>query len=192
MGLSMRRALRRIATVALLVPGLALAASVLPLDLDGIIDRSGVAFEGRCIDTHSEIDPSSNQIVTLTTFEVKDALKGAPSNPYTIKQLGGEVGGVVNRIDGVPSFTVGEDYVVFLPGVSQLGFSSPVGLAQGSFSVKQQAEGRTVGNGRDFREMVPQAALPASAREKAAVAPGRLTRIDLNEFKQLVRQRAAR
>ena len=53
-----------------------------------------------------------------------------------------------------PKFRVGEEYVLFMPAPSRLGLASPVGLAQGAFSVMPGATGKEVGNGRDFAELL--------------------------------------
>jgi hypothetical protein len=185
----------RAALLALLVGLLPLAApatSVRPLDLNTIVDHAVTAFQGVCTDSHSERDAATGSIVTITTFKVEETLKGAPASVHTIKQIGGRVGNQVDRVDGIPSFTPGERYVVFLYGKSQLGFSSPVALAQGRFTVRDTATGRVVSNGRDFRDMLPQVApsnLPSSVRSQLSAAPGAARQMDLDEFKRLVHGR---
>lgn len=159
------------------------AATVLALMLDEIIDTSAVAFQGTCTANRTERDPSTNYVVTYTTFDVSDVLKGDVKATHTIKQIGGimPAGEASFRVHGVPTFTVGEDYVVFLAGVSSAGFSSPIGLGQGRFTVQQGATGKTVTNGRDFREMsslTAQTVTDASGRQ-----------LGLDAFKQLARTR---
>lgn len=165
------------------------AVSVLPLLLDDIIDTATVVFEGTCIGNRTEREETTNFVVTYTTFAVKDVLKGTVQGTHVIKQIGGKMpaGELSFHMDGVPTFVVGGDYVVFLAGVSAAGFSSPIGLAQGKFTVQQDASGQRVSNGRDFREMTagaPSMMLPD------ATAPVR--HLGLDEFKQLVRVRARR
>ena len=171
--------------------GAAHATSVLPLSLDEIIDSAAVAFEGRCLETRTGRDPQTGMIVTFTTFQVDDLLKGSAGSTYTIKQVGGEdrTEGRVFRMQGVPTFKPGEAYVVFLYGISEKGFSSPVGLAQGRFEVVQEAQTAKVTNGRDFREMTSRMAagdLPEVLKEKAG---GSVPKLELARFKQLVRDR---
>jgi len=181
---------RIIAALALwTVFGAAHATSVLPLYLDEIIDSAAVAFEGVCLENKTGRDPQTGMIVTFTTFQVGDLLKGSAGSTFTIKQIGGEdkSDGRFLRVHGVPRFIPGEGYVVFLYGVSQQGFSSPVGLSQGRFEVVQEAGMAKVGNGGDFREMVsrmPAQILPGALKEKAGAS---VTRLDLARFKQLVR-----
>jgi hypothetical protein len=94
--------------------------------------------------------------VTYTTFAVQDVLKGSAEAVHTIKQVGGRLGDENYRIEGVPAFAVGQDYIVFLYGVSGDGFSSPVGLSQGQFLIRASPGGQEIFNGRDFREMLPK------------------------------------
>jgi hypothetical protein len=165
--------------------------SVLPLYLDEIVDTSAVAFDGTCIENRIERDQATNFIVTYTTFAVSDVLKGAvPGTTYTIKQIGGTIPGERSfRIEGVPTFAIGEEYIVFLAGVSSAGFSSPIGLQQGKFTVRDGL----VSNGRDFNEMIspiPAQELPAALKRKSAAAA--MKELDIDSFKQLVRSRAVR
>ena len=173
--------------LAILLVTPAIAASVRELQLDEIVDTATVAFEGTCIGNRTERDPATSMVVTYTTFSVKDVLKGNVQATHVIKQIGGVMpGGEAGfRIVGIPSFAVGEDYVVFLAGVSAAGFSSPIGLSQGKFTVQQRANGKTVTNGRDTREMtarMPNAGVPA------ARVP--TVHFDLEDFKRLARDRA--
>lgn len=179
------------------VAGPAGAVSVRPLPLDEIIDTATVVFQGTCIGNRTEREQETNLVVTFTTFAVKDVLKGSAQGTHVIKQIGGKMpAGELNfRVDGVPTFVVGEDYVVFLAGVSAAGFSSPIGLAQGKFTVQQDASGQKVSNGRDFREMtagIPSVVLPKATAKVLGEAPAPVRHLDLDEFKQLVRVRAGR
>jgi hypothetical protein len=170
-----------------------LAASVLPVELDHIIDRSTIAFEGRCLENRSERDGATGFVVTFTTFAVVDALKGQLGSTHTIKQIGGSLPdeSLQYKVEGVPSFTVGEEYVVFLAGVSHLGFSSPIALGQGRFGIRAGESGREVGNGRDFRELaanIPHSQLPSRALARMQ-GVGPVRQISLDDFKQIVRTR---
>lgn len=167
------------------------AMSVLPLYLDEIVNDAAIAFQGKSLENHSERDSQTNSIVTYSTFEVQEVLKGEVGAIHTIKQIGGKLQGEINQTTGVPTFTVGESYILFLYGVSASGFSSPVGLGQGKFNIIPAPTGFHVTNGRDFKEMtlgIPAYLMPPSALVKMRQAPGPIKRLDLDEFKQLVRQ----
>ena len=171
----------------------AFATSVLPLDLGQIIDQAAVAFQGTVVDIKSGKDPQTGLLVTFTTFRVDDALKGDVGGTYTVKQMGGtdSATGMTFRTMGMPSYTMGQSYVVFMHGVSSAGFTSPVGLSQGRFQVVDGDTGPEVGNGRDFREMTENVAdlqLPAQANAKAVGKP--MHRVGLADFKAMVRKHA--
>jgi len=171
------------------------ATTVLPLYLDEVIDQSTTAFEGTVTEQRSGRDPQTHDIVTYTTFAVSDVLKGSVPTTYTVKQIGGAVPGekIAFRVPGVPKFNVGQDYVVFMAGVSSQGFSSPIGLAQGRFVVTQDAKGakgaKRVGNGSDFRNTASRMGVHMTAQTKAVMAAqaGPVRDMDLDSFKQMVR-----
>lgn len=176
--------------LGLALAGPAGAASVRSLTLGEIIDTATVAFQGTCIGNRTERDAATDLVVTYTTFAVKDVLKGTVQATHIIKQIGGKMpaGELSFRVDGVPTFAVGEDYVVLLAGVSAAGFSSPIGLGQGKFTVLQDAAGQRVSNGRDFRDMTAgMPVLPEATAKVLGEATAPVRQLGLDEFKQLVR-----
>ncbi len=173
--------------LALVVATGATAATVRPLLLDEIIDSAATAFQGRCIANRTEIDAATNLVVTYTTFEISDVLKGKVATTHVIKQIGGTLPDGMSGmlVHGVPRFVVGEEYVVFLAGVSSLGFSSPIGLGQGNFSVQQSATGKTIATGADFRELTAKMPLAAVANAGKPVR-----QLGLEAFKEMARSHA--
>lgn len=176
----------------------AAATTVLRLTLDQIIDQSTTVFQGTCLENRTERDPATGFVVTYTRFAVNDALKGTFGTTHEIKQVGGELpaesGGLMYRVIGVPKFTPGAEYVLFMAGRSSIGFSSPIGLSQGKFNIHREAGRAKVANGRDFKEMTAGAGveLPGAVQEKIKAADGVVREIDLDEFKAFVRQRLGR
>ena len=189
----MRRVLLALAVLVIALIGAipVRSATVLPMYLDELIDRSAVAFEGTCTANRTERDPATGLVVTYTTFDVRDGLKGAVGSTHEIKQIGGTLPdeSVQFSVKGIPSFEVGEDYVVFLAGVSSAGFSSPMGLSQGRFGVKAEGATRRVGNGRDFRDMAARmlARVPERARIRLQQSEAPVRELELGEFKEAVR-----
>ena len=167
------------------------ATSVLPIDLAALTDSAALVFEGTCIGNRVERDEATGKPVTYTTFAVRDVLKGSAEATHTIKQIGGklESEGVEYRVHGVPAFLEGEDYVVFLAGVSSAGFSSPMGLGQGKFTVHGSVHGREAANGRDLKEMAEPLLdrMPERARSRILGTPGAVRSIDVEDFKETVR-----
>ena len=72
------------------------------------------------------------------------------------------------KVDGIPSFAPGHRYVVFLYGASSAGFSSPVGLGQGCFRIREQDGRRVVENDVGNRNLGDVA---GAARARAGAAP---------------------
>ena len=156
----------------LVLSGGAFAASVLPLGLERLHGDAKTIFLGECLSNAVEMDQQSGRVVTYTTFEVLETYKGKPGRSQTVKQIGGNLpsANLDVRIPGVPQFEVGQRYVVFLPPASKLGFASPVGLAQGMFTVKNDVAGApVVSNGRDvgdLMENMAQSKMPNRVADK--------------------------
>ena len=152
--------------------GNSFAASVLPLGLERLHGDAKTIFLGECLSNTVEMDQQSGRVVTYTTFEVLETYKGKPGRSQTVKQIGGNLpsANLDVRIPGVPQFEVGQRYVVFLPPASKLGFASPVGLAQGMFTVKNDVAGApVVSNGRDvgdLMENMAQSKMPNRVADK--------------------------
>jgi len=126
------------------------ATSVRPISLEQLSTRATLIFYGQVISNEVLQDTVSGQIATFTRFEVIDLIKGNTGTSHTIKQIGGYLksSNTTLRVHGVPRFETGEKYVVFLPTKSVLGFSSPIGLHQGRFSVSTINGNQIVSNGR--------------------------------------------
>jgi len=128
----------------------AAATSLLPLSLEQLATRADLIFYGKVISNEVKKDAQSGQIATFTEFEVIDQIKGNAGSRHTIKQIGGFDKNSNTRlmVRGVPKFIDGEEYVVFLPKKSSLGFCSPLGLHQGSFPVMTENNEKLISNGR--------------------------------------------
>ena len=126
---------------ALLV-GLGLLAHVLPLagttvlryDLAELTQRSARVVVGRCRSTGAEL--VDGRIFTRVLIAVDETIKGEAADEVTLHLVGGQYQGVRTHVAGVPTFTPGEEVVVFLTENDGLGHAWPVGLAQGKFRVQ--------------------------------------------------------
>ena len=153
------------------------AAMVVPLGLDRLHGDAEYVFLGECLSNSVDHDRVSDMVVTYTTFEVIEAFKGSLGRTHTIKQVGGVLPGadIATKFAGVPQFDVGKRYVLFLPPVSRLGFSTPVGLGQGLFHVRVDARGAPVINsGRDVGELLeslPENRIPSRIADKLRAMP---------------------
>lgn len=175
------------------------ATSVLPVSLQRMAAKAETIFHGTAIGNEVRLDPTSGRVATYTTFTVSEVIKGKPGAIHTIKQIGGQLPGsnVRQVIHGVPKFSVGQEYIVFLPKASSLGFASPVGLSQGKFNIRKLNGESLVSNGRSLAALMkttPQQDLPDSPSVLASNRAPALKAIDgqpasayLTDFMQAVR-----
>ena len=122
----------------LFLAGLALAASaanattLAPLSFDRLAQQSSAVARLRCLSTVSAWD--RGEIWTTTRFAVVELRKGSLGAVITVRMLGGSVGNLHSRVDGVPAFRAGEEVYLFLWG--QAGEPYRVlGWSQGTFRI---------------------------------------------------------
>lgn len=73
---------------------------------------------------------------TVVGFDVEDAVAGSVPSTVELTFSGGDVGGIRQKIGGMPEFTVGERYVVLVESDQQAPLVSPVvGFNQGLYRV---------------------------------------------------------
>lgn len=180
--------------VTLMSSSMLYAASVLPLGLERLHGDAEHIFLGTCVANESRFDADSQMIATFTTFRVDTPLKGTRESSFTFKQVGGATADGTLVVPGVPKFEPGKEYLLFLPPASNLGFSSPIGLEQGSFSVYRSGGETYASNGRQLSQLlekVPAHAIPAEVRAKLATVPG-LTRksrdLKVSDLIQLIKE----
>ena len=150
----------------------ATATTLLPVPLERMVAVADVIFHGRVLQNDVKLDERSGQVATFTKFEVIEVVKGSPDKIVTIKQIGGELpdAKIKMKIHGVPRFEVSREYVVFVPKASRLGFSSPVGLWQGKFDIRELDGQMIVSNGRRISALAQP-----DARGTIANTPGAIT-----------------
>ena len=175
----------------------AAATTVLPVSLSRMASAADVIFHGRVISNEVKQDPATGKIATFTQFEVIELIKGTTGKTHTIKQIGGRLpdSNVYLAVHGVPKFHTGEAYVVFLPKASSLGFSSPIGLSQGKFDIRQLDGKPSVSNGRSLAALTgsstqnapPNTPAAFSAAPALKAVPGQPTRAYLPDFLRAVR-----
>jgi len=128
------------------------ATSVLPLTLEQLSTRASLIFYAEVISNQTKLDEKSGRIATFTEFNIIELIKGESEATHTIKQIGGYDPTSKTRlfVHGIPTFQVGQTYVLFLPAESTLGFCSPLGLFQGSYMVKTINGENVVSNGKNL------------------------------------------
>ena len=97
-----------------LVAGSASASVVIPPADDDLIVHADAVIIGRVTDIESH-DDQQGKLSTYITIAIREVLKGSlAQSSLTIRELGGEVGGVVAWVSANPEFSVGERVLLFL------------------------------------------------------------------------------
>jgi hypothetical protein len=126
----------------------AAAMTILPLDLPALTQQAARIFVGRV--EHIESGRDANGLpVTWTTFAVEQTVKGPDGTHVTLKQLGASLGPADARVlphPGLPRYRPGESVVLFVHPQSALGLTSPVGLGQGCFRIRDDHGAAVVEN----------------------------------------------
>ena len=182
----------RLFAAAALVVGAAQATLVERLSLEQIVDGSARIVQGRCVRIWSSWDAAHQNIWTHSEIQVTDALKGAAGQTVVVSELGGEVGELGMRVEGMPQYQPGEEMVLFLYQ-TPAGLWRTNGLGQGKFSVLRDPSAGPPRVRADFQS----AALADSAAGASRGTPQgtdlrRLDGLTLDSFKTQVRALVSR
>lgn len=115
----------------------ALTAQVRQVGLGEMIGAAGMIFAGTVTDVRGETDENGD-IVTRTTFRVESPIRGVLPGSVTIKQFGGKTDKGMMYLEHMRYFVEGERVLVMLYPPSDLGFTSPIGMGQGAWTVSDQ------------------------------------------------------
>jgi hypothetical protein len=121
------------------------ATTVIPPTFDELVDQAEVIFQGDVTDVKSEWvgEGAQRHIMSYVTFKVDDALKGNPGSSYTIRMLGGTVGGETMGVSDAPKFEVGDEDILFVQNNGSQ-FIPLVGIMHGRFHVRKNQAGQEV------------------------------------------------
>ncbi|HEX7706984.1 MAG TPA: hypothetical protein VF701_11060 [Thermoanaerobaculia bacterium] len=129
--------------VAALLPTMADATVLRPIEFDEKVGNAASIVVGRVIAQRSEWDAGKEWILTYSTLRIEKTLKGLPAQEITIVTPGGKVGSIVQEVIGVPRFQQGREHVVFVRN-SEAG-PTVLHFQQGAYDVVTDARGvRTI------------------------------------------------
>lgn len=126
-----RTGLLLVLVAAAIVP--ARAALARSLRLEELVSHSTNVVVGHCTSAEARWNDDHTQIVTVARYDVADDLKGDLRGSVDVVTLGGEVGDVGMYVSGMPTFSAGDDSVLFLTA-GDAGYEV-VGMSQGKFKV---------------------------------------------------------
>jgi hypothetical protein len=160
-----------------MVPRQAAATVLVAADLGELVTSARTIVHGRVVDATSQWLEGRRGIETIVSLEVEDALKGSSATSIAFRVPGGQMGPYRSFMPGAPTFSAGDEVIVFLSGD---GPEIPhiVGFSQGVYRVS------SAGGIRAVRPGVPG---PAGA-STATVARGTVSReVPLEAFETQVR-----
>ena len=147
------------------------------MPFDDKVEHAASIVLGKCVSTHSQWDSEHHFIVTYSTFEVENTMKGTAPAQVTIVTPGGTVGNVSQDTVGVPSFREGDENVLFTKATN-LG-PTVLYFDQGTYDVSADEHGEKVVSPR------PTGAVLVDTQRGTAYEPEHAR--PLNEFQHAVR-----
>ena len=109
------------------------AQRTIRMNLERLIQDAGIIIRGTVTAVESRPDKQTGYRATFVTLRVDENFYGAPDNEVTFKVYAGRSGKV--RLADMPRFAPGEEVYSMWYKPSAAGFSSPVGMGQGKFSM---------------------------------------------------------
>ncbi len=187
----MFRRLSLLTTLCLLAAaGVARSTTVIPPSFETLVSSANTIFVGEVMNVRAEWDttPSGRAIITLVTFRVEDVWKGNLGAVTQLEFLGGEIGEIGMKVEGMPVFRLGQRDVLFVAGEVRT-VSPLVGFMHGRMRVERDTvsgvdrvrtfDGRALGS---VAQIGPQRATPSLAS---------ITPMRLSDLASAVRARAA-
>src|SRR5688572_24082669 len=114
------------------------ATTVAPADFTEMVNGSQVIVHGAVVDVRAQASGGRGTIETLVSVAVVTTLKGQASPAVVFRVPGGQIGRYRRVMVGAPTFTPGEEVVLFLSGHAPA-MPMPFGLHQGVYRVARTA-----------------------------------------------------
>ena len=117
---------------AFLLAEAAQATTIVRMSLGEMSQVAKAIARVRCVSNATVWD--SNEVWTLTTFEVQQTWRGTLPAEITVRLLGGHTASLTSSVSGVPRFRPNEEAILFLEP-AQKGAFSVVAWQQGTFRI---------------------------------------------------------
>ena len=137
------------------------ATTLVRLDLDDLTGESSAVVYGKVTASRVEWNQARTLIYTVYTVEPTEYLKGRLGPMFELYEPGGTLDGIQLSVGGVPSFSVGQEAVLFV-WTDRQGQHQVTGFEQGAFPVRADPQ--------TGLKVVDRAVRLGSARTASAVA----------------------
>lgn len=118
------------------------ASSIKQLNVDDLLSKSELVFEGKVLFKVVRWGSSNTQIFTDVTFQVNDIVSGSyDETNLTLSFLGGAIDDINLKVEGSHFPDLGEEGIYFVESVSSQLVNPLVGWAQGHFLLKADSSG---------------------------------------------------
>lgn len=183
-----------IVSLGLLVPAAQAqrGALTIPQNLGELVQEAATIIRGHVLSARVERHPDLTNLYTVVvTLKVEETLKGQAGSTFTFRQF---IWDIRDRWDAA-GYRKGGEVVLLLTRPSEIGLSSPVGLEQGRFRIRRDAQGREFAlNGRgnaglfqDFDDFVTEKGFALTPAQTELVQRHRAGPLALEELESLIR-----
>jgi len=161
------------------------------LELQELVAHADRIVLGRVLFSESFQSPNG-QLGTWHRIAVERELRGsAPDEQEVIVEtLGGQIGDIAMRVEGEPSFTVGERVLVFMRDGGPYTAFRPVGMGQGVMRVRTEQGVETVRQNREGMMLMRRNAQGRLERSLGALPDKQRLDALLSKLRVIVEQRA--
>lgn len=125
-----------------LLPSSVFATQVLRTSAEQMAQRSDMVLHARVVAQRVEWNTEKSRILTLTTLEIINSLKGKAGKSIVVYQVGGSLDGVTYKIPGAIKLDKGEEIIFF--GVRFRDMIASYGMGLGKFVVSRTGKSATV------------------------------------------------
>lgn len=158
---------------------------MVPLSIENLSEKADAIVRGRVVNDYAAWDSSHQQITTYTEITLIDTMlaPSSMSESFVVRTLGGVVGDIGMHVSGSPTFTLGEDVLLFLARVGDEPNNYRVlGMSQGKYQIEVEDKGRLVAVA-DVRGIAfirpPSMAAAATDEPSLEARPARIAYADL-------------
>ncbi len=148
------------------------ATTVLKMDIDQIVIKAELVFEGEVLLRESRREPNSGIINTYVTFSILDVIKGSyGANTIELKFAGGSIGNEVVKVNGLLIPVEGEQGIYFVESINRNLITPLIGWSQGHFIVQEENGRRivyTVDN-RPVTDIQSVSSIPPAIKKMSSV-----------------------
>ena len=135
------------------------AQRTIRMNIERMVSDAAIIVHGTVTNVESSADPQTFIVSTSVTIAVTENFYGADQPTVTVKMVGGRTSKKRVKFAEMPAFKVGEEIFSLFFAPSKYGFTSPVGMGQGKFTVEKDAATdkkvvrNAINNARLFSEM---------------------------------------